>query len=416
MTDSIIVVGSGVIGASTALALLRDGHKVQLIDKEAPCAGASFGNAGAIVNGSCAPTAMPGIIFDALNMLIKAHSPLSIRPAYFHKILPWLVRFMLQSRKSSVSKNAEHLYALSKSAADSWRQLTDKSALSDYLHNTGWLKLYESDAALSQSKTTRDLLDNLDSPYEIIDANQISDLEPNLAPIFKWGFFQKDTLSISNPDGLVKSMVGLFVNEGGRYQQFDAQTIEVNSSDRVSINGASDSLKAAKVVIAAGAWSKTLAAQLGDTVPLDTEAGYHLMMPQSSASLLNRPVVCAKNSFVLSPMETGLRMTSQVEFSGIHAEPDYSKIRRLLPLVKDILPSADITEQSVWRGFRPSLPDSLPVLGFSSQSNNVLYAFGHQHLGMTLAAVTSFIITDLIAGRSLKIPLAPYQANRFSLL
>jgi len=412
MPIKIIIVGAGVVGASTALALQKDGHVVTLIDREAPCAGASFGNAGAIVNGSCVPTAMPGVFSDAIRMMARSNSPLSVHPAYLHKILPWFLRFLLQSRPSMANKNAKHLHALSKHAVSSWRQLTEQTELSSLFRATGWLKVYESKKTFAETEKSRQLLDQMGTKYELLTASQIKDLEPNLAPIFKHAFYQEDCMSITNPERLVKGMVELFANRGGVYKQFNVSQIELQENN-IQLNDQAENLIADKIVITAGAWSRSLAKQLGDDVPLDTERGYHLMLAESTHSLLNRPVVNGENSFVLSPMETGLRMTAQVEFAGLNIAADYSKIRNLLPHAKRMLPAINIKEESVWMGFRPSLPDSLPVLGFSSRSNRILYAFGHQHLGMTLAAISGQIIADLIADREPPIDISPYRPQRF---
>jgi len=415
MSSEVIIVGAGVIGAASALALLKDGHKVTLVDKKSPCSGASFGNAGAIVNGSCAPTAMPGIFFDAIRMLVQTNSPFSIKPSYFPKITPWLLRFILQSRSSTVFNNAKHLHALTQHAVESWHQLTNNTELTSLFRETGWLKVYELEKTFADTSKSRELLDKMGTNYELLTGSQIHDLEPNLAPIFKRGFYQKDSLSITNPGRLVRGMVDLFVSRGGTYKQFDVNHITTNN-DQVTLRGSLGELTADKAVIAAGAWSGSLAKQLQDNIPLDTERGYHLMLPKSSSSLLSRPVVHGESSFVLTPMETGLRMASQIEFAGLNAPPDYKKIRSLLPRVKSMLPKVETREESVWLGFRPSLPDSLPVLGFSSKTNKVIYAFGHQHLGMTLAAITGFLISDLLSNRTPRVPISPYRPNRFNKL
>lgn len=408
----IVIVGAGVIGVACALSLQREGHEVLLIDRDAPCAGASFGNAGGIVNGSCVPTAMPGVLLDVFKMIGKPLSPLTIRPAYLPKILPWLIRFVGQSRQSMVEKNALHLYSLTKNAVSDWQQLTHKTPLSNLLRDTGWLKVYETKKAFDNTKKNMAVHNHVKSPFEILSAHEISDLEPNLAPIFKHGFYQKDSFNITNPGKLVVGIVDLFIKNGGQYKQFPVESININD-DAVILKGESGVLNTDKVVIAAGAWSKKLAKQLGDTVPLDTERGYHLMFPQATAGLLKRPVLNGENSFVLAPMETGMRLTSQIEFAGIDAEPNYSRVRSLVSTAKHMLPNLDTNEESVWMGGRPSLPDSLPVIGFSKRSKNVLYAFGHQHLGMTLGATTAAIISDLINNKTPQIPLSPYSANRF---
>ena len=415
MAGKTIIIGAGIIGAATAAALQKDGHEIILIDRDEPCAGASFGNAGAIVNGSCEPTATPGALFEGIRMLLQSESPVSIHPAYAHKIAPWLVRFLLQSRASAVNKNALHLHALSQYAVASWQQLIKRSELSSLFRATGWLKVYESPKTFAGTWSSRELLDKLGTPYELLNAAQIRDLEPALAPIFKHGLYQNDSLSITNPARLVKDMVKQFVDSGGVYKRFAVNQISVRDNG-IQLTGEGENLRVDKIVIAAGAWSRSLASQLGDNIPLDTQRGYHLMLGQSNCSLLSRPVLNEENHFVLTPMETGMRMTAQIEFAGLKIAPDYRNIRNLLPRAKRMLPDLDIREESAWMGFRPSLPDSLPVLGFSSRSNNVLYAFGHQHLGMTLAAITGQIIADLVAGREPPIAVSPYRPNRFNTL
>jgi D-amino-acid dehydrogenase len=412
MSSKIIVIGAGVIGAASALSLQADGHHVTLLDREAPCAGASFGNAGAIVNGSCVPTAMPGILYDVMRMAAQPLPPLSIRPAYFHKLLPWLLRFIWQSRSVAASNNATHLRALTEHAVDSWHQLVDGTAIAPFVEEAGWLKVYEKEASFADTAKARKLMDETGTNYEVLGRSKINDLEPNLAPIFNFGFYQKDCLRIVNPHKLVNSMVDLLLSCGGQFKQFYVERIE-HDSNTVNLSGPLGTITADKVIVAAGAWSRSLAQQLGDNVPLDTERGYHLMLPESTRDLLNAPVVNGESSFVLSPMETGMRLSSQIEFGGLVAAPDYSRVRSLLPLAKRMLPTLDTHEQSAWMGFRPSLPDSLPVLGFSTNSKNVLYAFGHQHLGMTMGAVTGKFISDLIAGRDPTTDMTPFRPDRF---
>lgn len=414
MSDlSIIVVGAGIVGASTALALQHDGHKVTLVDREAPCAGASFGNAGAIVNASCAPTAMPGIFFDALRTLGQPLSPLTIRPAYFCKILPWLIRFVLESRRSRVSENARNLHALTRRSNQGWRELTRDTRLAELIHDGGWLTVYESERSFAKSSDERELKDANNVPYEILSAADIRGLEPNLAPIFERGIFRRDSLWISDPQKMVQGMVDLLIARGGKYRQFDAQSIDFQGQ-QVILKNTSATILADKVIIAAGAWSKSLARQVGDRLPLDTERGYHLMLPARNNRLLNRPVMNAELTFVLVPMESGLRLAGQDELAGVDAAPDYRRIRQLLPEAKRMLPGIEGTEESVWMGCRPSLPDSLPVIGFARRSRNVLYAFGHQHLGITLGPATGLIIADLVAGRDPGIDLMPYRPERYS--
>lgn len=408
----VVVIGAGVVGAAAALALVRDGHRVLLLDREGPAARASFGNAGAIVNDSCLPTAMPGVWKEAFRSIGKPLSPLSIRPAYLPRALPWLLRFVADSRPSRVARIARDLYELSRHAAESWRNLTDGTELARFLHEGGWLKVYESERTFAKSAAARALMDAVGSPYEMLTADDLRDLEPHLAPHFEYGIFQKDSLRCSNPGGLVKAMVERAVANGATFRQAEVTALSVDG-ERVQVQGSAETVQADKVVIAAGAWSGPLAKQVGNRVPLDTERGYHMMLPKGSERLLSRPVMNGDLSFVLSPMADGIRMTSQVEVAGVDASPNYARIRKLLPEARRMLPELDATETSVWMGCRPSLPDSLPVIGASNASPNVVLAFGHQHLGLTLAAATALAVASLVAGRDHGFDLSPYRPGRY---
>lgn len=417
MKHDVVVIGAGVIGVCTALALQKKAvqnkaYRVLLIDRDKPAAGASFGNAGAIVNGSCVPTSMPGILNDVLKMIFKPRSPLSIRPSYLHKVMPWLIRFINESRTSLAHQNAMNLYALSKHSVTAWRELTDQTTLENLLGEGGWLKVYESKNTFDSTLRARELMTQIGTQYEILNRTDIRDLEPNLAPIYESGIFQKDCLNILDTAGLVEGLVEQFLKMGGEYKKFSVEEIQVTQEFH-RLKGQGDELLAENVVLATGAAARKLARQMGDNIPLEAERGYHMMFPVETKSLLSRPVVNGGYSFVLSPMETGIRMTSQVEFAGVDGVADHRRIRRLMPEVKRMLPDIELKEESVWMGCRPSLPDSLPVIGFSNKSKKLIYAFGHQHLGMTLGAITGLLVADQLTTGSSSIDIKPYRANRF---
>ena len=408
MDAKIYVVGAGIIGICCAIALQRDGHKVVLIDKTGPGAGASFGNAGAIVNGSCVPTATPGIVSSALKML-KPGGPLSISPTHLPKLLPWLIRFTLQSSEKNYQRNARHLVALTKHATNSWQKLLNNTASTDMFKAVGWLRLFETNQAFNANATSRQLMTDLGTPYQTLSFDEIYDLEPNLARIFQRGFYQPDCHFISNPQRMLQSLTEHFSANGGEFKIAEVTDIKVKLQ-QVVIETTSQDIYPSKVVVTAGAWSTQLTKGLNYRAPLETERGYHIMLPVTKA--ITRPIVNAEQGFVLSPMETGLRVTSQVELAAVDAPANYAQIRSLLPKVKRMLPEAELTEQSCWMGCRPSLPDSLPIIS-KSADKNVFFAFGHQHLGMTLGPLTGELIADLVAGRTSEIDLTPYRADRF---
>lgn len=408
MGNKVFVIGAGIVGISCAISLQRDGHHVVLIDKVGPCAGASFGNAGAIINGSCMPSASPGILLDALKMLGKK-GPLSIHPQYIHRILPWLIRFFNQSRPSVFHQNSNDLHAITQHANTSWHQLLKNTSCESLLKPVGWLKVYEKQQTFDATAFARRVMSELDVPFEILSADELHELEPNLAPIYKHSIFQRDAHFISNTERMIQGLADHFVDNGGEIKITEVSAVNPIGS-KIKLSTSDGDVYPDKLVIAAGAWSSKLTPKLGLNVPLDIERGYHLMLPKVSG--LTRPVVNSENSFVISPMETGLRVTSQVEFAGLNAKANFTTIRSLLPDVKRMLPDAKLEEESNWLGFRPSFPDSLPIID-KSKHQGVYYAFGHEQLGMTAGPMTGQIITDLVAERRPKIDISPYRADRF---
>jgi len=406
-----IVVGAGIVGVSTAYALQKAGLQVTLVDRVGPCAGTSYGNAGAIVDG-CVPNALPGILESIPSMLFDPTGPLTLRWSYLFKAMPWLIRFLQETRPEKVAHNAQYIKGLGKSAVRDWGQLMRSTGLGHLMTDVGWLKVYETDAAFAATEPLRNIMTEFKSQFEILNADDIQDLEPNLNPIFKHGIFQKKSRFLLNPEKVVHGIADAFKHIGGEIVISDIHDLKSDDGGIVA-TGSTGHLKADKLVLCTGAWSKTLAAQFGAVVPLEAERGYHMMLPVLEEGGISRPIVYGDKSFVLAPMERGIRMTSQVEFAGLERGPDFRRIRKLVPFAKKMLPALKTEEKDVWLGYRPSLPDSLPIIGPSPNDPNVIYAFGHQHYGMTLGPTTGRIVRDIVLNKKASIPLWPYRANRF---
>ncbi len=409
---SVLVIGAGIVGVSTAYLLQREGLKVTLVDRKGPCSGTSYGNAGAIVDKNSVPGSMPGLWKSVPKMLMDPTGPLTLRWSYLPKIAPWLIRFLMESRQERVDHNARSFRAVSDRAITHWEDLVEQASLQHLIRHVGWLKVYESDESFAGTAQARALMDRFETEYEILDTDELRDLEPNLSRHFKCGLFQRRARFLINPEKMVHGIAEAFKKEGGDIVISDIQSLNI-AGEKVTATGTSGTLSADKLVLSTGAWSKNLAGHFGAEIPLDTERGYHMMFDLPEEKSLNRPVVNATKSFVLSPMEMGIRMTSQVEFAGLHKGPDFRRIRKLVPLARKMLPSLDSREKDVWLGYRPSLPDTLPVIGPSPRSDKVIFAFGHAHDGMGMGPTTANIVRDLVLERDPFLPLWPYRATRF---
>ncbi len=406
----VAVIGAGIVGLSAALYLQRDGHRVTVFDPRGPGGGTSFGNAGGAVYTSCAPLALPGILQQVPAMLRDPLGPMVLRWRYLPRIAPWLIELVRASRPARVEAISVALAALHSGAPAAWRDLARQAGADDLLRPVGWFKVYETDAGFATSLPERELMTRRGIRFDVLNADELRQLEPGLAPIFRHGLLESNSDFVANPGRAIAHFAREFLAGGGRILEDEVTGFDLAAAPR-RLRSAQGAHETDAIVLAAGAWSRGLARQLGARVRLDTERGYHLMLPGDGVRL-GRPTRHGEQGFVLSPMETGIRITSQVEFAGLDAPPDFRRIRGLLPRVRRMLPGLKGDEQSIWLGFRPSLPDSLPVIGPAPDHEDIYLAFGHGHLGLTQGPVTGRIVADLVAGRDPGLDLAPYRPGR----
>jgi D-amino-acid dehydrogenase len=353
---------------------------------------------------------MPGLLRKVPGMLRDPLGPLVLRWRYLPRIAPWLLGLVRASRPKRAEAISRALTELNGRATDPWRDLARQTGAEPLLRDVGWLKVYETDNGFAATAFERELMTRRGRRFEVLNADELRQLEPALAPIFRHGFFQPEAVFLADPGAALARFAADFLARGGTIVQDEVTGFELGDRPhRVLTLGGGHEAEA--IVLAAGAWSRGLARQLGAKVRLDTERGYHLMLPPADPGL-GRPVVNGEEHFVLCPMETGTRLTSQVEFAGLDAPPDYRRIRALLPRARRMLPGLVPEETSAWLGFRPSLPDSLPVIGPAPSHPDVFFAFGHGHLGLTQGPVTGRIVADLLAGRDPGLDLAPYRPGR----
>ena len=412
---SIAVVGAGIVGAATALALAADGHAVTVIDRGEVGAGTSFGNAGGIVGGAVTPTATPGVIRSIPAYLFDRNGAAVLRPAYVLQALPWLARFIAAGRPERVASIAAALQPLVSNAVQAHHALAGMSNALDFIQPVGWLKVFSSQAAFSKTALERELMTRHGAHFKVLTASEVAALEPGLSKdAYSCGLFQPDSGFVNYPMALAQAYFEGALARGARHLQQNVQEITPLTDGGVTVRTEQATHRFDSVVIATGAWSKQFATQLGDHVSLDTERGYHLSLAMTEGPLLTRPVSFPEKDCVLSPMHDGITVVSGDELAGLTAPPDFRRIRSLLPFVNKVLPGTRLqTVQREWMGHRPSTPDSMPVIGRSPRCRDVLYAFGHGHLGLTLSAITAQLIADLASDRAAPFDLNPYRINRF---
>ena len=414
-TWDIAILGAGIVGAATALALAEAGHSVTLFDRDAAGAGTSSGNAGGIVEGAVMPTATPDVIRSLPGYLLDRDGAAVLRPAYLFQALPWLMRFVAAGRPARMAQIAGALQPLVANAMRAHRKLTQLSQSENRIEPSGWLKVFASEAEFSKTRLQREMMLRHGVHFTELSAHEVHDLEPKLNPkAYTRGLFQPGSGFVNYPRGLVEAYFQGALQRRARFVQENVLEVLAAHAGGVGVKTQTATYRFDKVVVAAGAWSGQFAAQVCDKVCLDTERGYHISLKSMGPPLLTRPVGFPARDCVLSPMHDGITVCSGDELAGLRAAPDFRRIRSLLPFVHSVLPQTGAqTVQREWMGYRPSTPDSLPVIGPSAQSPNVIYAFGHGHLGLTLSAVTAELVTAIVDGAAAPFDLTPYRINRF---
>ncbi len=391
-STDIAIIGGGVIGLTAALQLASDGREVAIIEPNAPGSGASYGNAGTIADYAVIPVGTPAVLRNLPSLLLDRDSPLSIRRAALPALMPWLIRFAHQSLPHNCRRNATAIAALLSDAPSAWRELASAADAEHLLRQNGCLYLYASKAAFASASAEIALRRQHGIVQELLGAHEVAALEPQLPAFEGGGVFFPDAVNFSDPGVMMERLAQAAAAAGVRFLRASAESLERRASD-VRVIAPPFDIAARIVVIAAGAFSKRLAAQAGDPVPLDTERGYHIEFDMETAPL-SRPVCPTARGFYLVPMTGRLRVAGTVELGGLHAPPNPRRLALLGRGAREIFPGLGRPDRS-WLGFRPSMPNSVPVIRPSRGGQNVILAFGHGHLGLTLAPVTARMIRDM---------------------
>ncbi len=407
-----MVVGAGIVGVCCARALQRDGHRVTLLDRGPPGEGASFGNAAVLATGSVVPVATPGIWRQVPRMLRDPLGPLALRWGYLPRLAPWLLRFLAASAPARVEAISGALQALLDGAIPAYETLLGPAEAGALLRRRGWLGAFTTRPGLEGYRAAVALQRRRGIEVGEVSPGELRRLEPALTRDLAGGFYYPEVGHTLDPYRLVLSLAEAVRRAGGRVLRRDVTGFTLGSAGVEAVETTEDSLACDAVVVAAGAWSKELARRLGARVPLDTERGYHLSLP-APALELGRPVFSGEFGLVCTPLAEGLRVAGTVELGGLAAAPDWRRAEVLAARGRRLLPELETAGASRWMGLRPSLPDSLPVLGPAPAAGNAILAFGHGHLGLTLGARSGALVSDLLAGRRPAIDLAPFAPTRF---
>ncbi|MEO8937262.1 MAG: FAD-binding oxidoreductase [Burkholderiaceae bacterium] len=409
---AIAVAGAGIVGLCAALILQREGHAVTVYDPLPPGGGASFGNAGLLSIDSCVPIALPGMLREVPRWLSDSQGPLALKPAYALRALPWLLRWIRAGRMPQVRAASDALCAMHETALDQYRALLGPSHFSELIRTTGQVHVWEGEHEGAGDRIARELRDRHGIPTEPLDADQLHEMIPQLSPRIRRGLFFPRNGHTVGPQRMVQVLAALLEQAGGRLRHEKVLKIIPQSETRYRVLTNVGDRVHDGVVVACGAWSRELLAPLGTSIPLDTERGYHVSL-QGPSFDLPIPVVHKDRGFAATAMETGLRIAGTVEIGGLELPPDERRANALLHHAQSLFPSLRFQTHSMWMGFRPSMPDSLPVIDRVPNHPGIFVACGHGHFGMTAAPMTGRLLARLVQGRTPEIDPLPYRISRF---
>jgi glycine/D-amino acid oxidase-like deaminating enzyme len=408
----IIVIGAGVAGLCAALYLRRAGRGVAVVDPLPPGSSASFGNAGLISADTAIPIALPGMLRKVPGWLTDRLGPLSVDPLYFPKALPWLLRWIEAGRMPRVLQISDAMRALHRTTFDCWKELLGQTRFYELIRPVGQVHVWESEVETPAAALERSLRERQGINAEPLSADDLRQLFPGINRSVARGMLIPGNGFTVNPHRLVATLGELLVEAGGTILSERAMKIIPDGTGGYTVMTNTGWRKAAKVVVAAGAWSRQLLDPLGVRIPLETERGYHAMLTSPGLEL-KLPISNKSRAFGVTPMEHGLRVAGTVEIAGLHAPPKEARAKVLLEHIRSMFPNVDTREHRFWMGYRPSTPDSLPVLGEAPGRANLFLALGHGHFGMTGAPPSGRMISGLILGKPLEIDIGPYTPTRF---
>ncbi len=406
------MIGAGIVGVATASWLQRDGHRVVLIDPAPPGQGASFGNAGCFSPGSIVPLSGPGVLRQVPGWLLDPMGPLALRWRHLPFAVPWLLRFLRAGKAPAVERQAAALARLLSPVYECLAPLLQDADAEDLVRRDGSLIVYRTQAGWDAGQRGWALRRRNGIEWEELDSKALRKLDPALAPGLCRGVLLPGNFHTTDPHALLSRLLATFLRRGGRVVAAAAKGFALDDGHLRAVQTDAGPIAANAAVVAAGVHSRGLARGLGDRLPLESERGYHLML-RAPAVMPRYPTLSAEGRFVVTPMAAGLRLTGTVELAGLQARPDWRRAHGLLPLARALYPGLPEDGGTPWMGHRPSMPDSLPVIGRSRASPDVVYAFGHGHLGLTGAPSTGRLVAELLAGRPPFIDPAPFAPTRF---
>ena len=413
MSAPVVVVGGGFIGLCSALQMQRRGLAVTLVDPGDPERAASFGNAGQFAVGEVVPISGPGTLRKVPGWLMDPLGPLAIRWRHLPRLTPWLIRFLRSGRPDRVAAISAAMATLCDRIHLDYQPLLEAANAQGLVQPGPHLRLYGSQTDFEAEGWRWALRVKAGLRHERLDRAALHALEPALGESIGFAIASTERSSVIEPLALTRALDACFRAGGGEVVAGTVTAFERRGDGATGVTLADGRVIAAsQIVIAAGAWSHRLAKLLGDRIPLESERGYHVMLPNPGV-MPRHSMSHVARGFALLPMGDRLRLAGTVELASLEAPPNWDRARTLMEVARILLPGLNTEGARFWMGHRPGLPDSLPIIDHASRVNNVIYAFGHGHMGLSWAATTGRLVADLATGTPSNLDTRPFRLARF---
>ena len=398
MTKSVHVLGAGIVGISCALELQRRGYRVTLLDRRGPGEETSSGNAGLLSYSNITPLASPALLPRLPKLMMNLDNDFRLHYPHLPRLLPWMLRFVRRCRRSVYLRDGASMNLLTQASVALHRQWIDEFGAGSLAVNRGGLKLYREQNSFRRDALERELLERCGVRLRVLDRAQIHQLEPDLNPVFAQAVLIEDTILIRDPQKLCQLYAQGFVAAGGRLQRAEVRELRPSSGDGWELVTVQGQERVGRLVLCLGAWMPGLLHSLGYSNPLAIERGYHMLLQPADGKSLGRSIFDVDASYVMSPMAMGFRVSSGSNLVYAETRPDPRQLMRVLPRAREAFPLGRELLSAPWMGRRPTLPDTLPIIGPAPGHANLWLAFGHSHMGFTLGPISGRLIANFVDG------------------
>ena len=409
--NSVGIIGAGIQGVCIGLQLIKKGIPVTIFDKNDPGSMSSYGNAGHFSPYAVVQLNRPDVIYDIPKMLLSSYGPLALKWNYIPKMIPWILKYLKSSTKKSMMHTTKYMHQILDLSLDAYDEILSEIDTTNLVERKGIIYIWTNKNLKSRNMEIK-IRNDLGIKQRLLTKEEVLKLEPNLNPVFDAGVIYDYAYHARDPKEITKKLFELFLKSGGKFKKEEVLNVEQTKYNQTQVRTNTEKFNFEKLVLACGAFSKKLTDQLGENIPLDTERGYHVHYKDVD-HLLKRPVIFLDRGFGMTPMNQGLRAVGTVELGGFDNPISKKRIDYIDKCAKELLPQlGDFHDK--WLGFRPTLPDFLPVIGPSLKNRNIIYAFGHHHLGWTLGAITGKIVSGIVNEEKTNLDLSAYSSARFN--